>query len=200
MPRTKSLKYCYISPKYPTSAYAVMLFLLKDDQVHSILALNYIYNSTQEVSVEIEQLAKDASFKKDAKVSEIAVLLPLYFHNHYPLKKDFWKDPTNHYHNTDRSFAFLKLADNCRNFLLLVTPTYYDEKGKIWDLHATLPLPITCGDEVIENFMQTSDQVVDIRAKNAALYTCGKPIKFNWKTQELTPVDPSVSDNHYSVN
>ncbi len=119
------------------------------------------------------------------KVPPTLILLPVVFYSLYPLKRKYWcKSSLSR--KIDRSRWFWLVADNPKPYMLLATPAFFDKKSGEWEFSAALPLPLTASDGDIEKLIMGFDYPVDEKAKYAALYIFGKPLKFNWRTGEMS--------------
>lgn len=114
-----------------------------------------------------------------------SILTYLTFESLIPLKKEYWENPTMKYDSWERNHLFMKMALHPQLYKILVVPVYIDEKDQALD--AVLPMQRVT-DKIIENFMMSSDQIVDERSKYAAIYTFDHRMKFDWKTGEITEV------------
>ena len=170
---------------YPKTAYAVLFFIYEAQSAQMLFPLQNIYTSLDDIVTDIENCASEiAQFEdKAAGVHEHALLLPLTFEKHYPLKKMYWENPTESYTIDNRMRAFLHtMGQNTMMRKMLVTPNPFDKKQKPPTFAAALPY-FERDEHMIEYFMQKSDWPVEIQAKDAAIYTMGELVTFNWQTK-----------------
>jgi|SRR3990167_9364055 len=183
----EEIEYCTLTPDYPNTAYMIFLNPIKGARVFDPYPMTFIYRSLDEVSQVVQEAVKEIQNLGELSVLQHVMLLPLRFVSHYPLRREFWQNPSHHYDSLDRLRTFQPLAKTPQFYKLLVTPTFLDDYGK-WHLNATLPLYLSMNESVIEQFMYHSDQSVDERAKCAAIYTFGKPMQYNWETQKVADI------------
>lgn len=182
-------KYCYLDPKFPKEAFLLYIFLFHKVQEKPIglIPFDGIYKSPDEaadaVPPVVEKAAMDTSY-----IHPDGVLVPIRFHSHYPLRKEFWVEPTMKYEGFDRSLLFMPVIRSPELYHVLVVPQFI--KGKKTIFNPALPLKNINDTKTIENFMLTSDLVVDGRAKYAAIYSLGKSLRFNWETRKISEVIP----------
>lgn len=116
-------------------------------------------------------------------IVDTSVIVPITLQRLYPLKREFWENPSVHYDAFDRLKGFWNAVERPNFYQLLVTPLWVNKE---LFFHAAIPFYVSSTDRDIESFMLTSDYPVDERAKFAALYTLGIPLRFNWKTGDVT--------------
>lgn len=188
MPRKKKLKdeeYCVIEPVFPKDAFIIVaiLFNTKEQNITGILPLSTVFTAPEEVKVTLLDIVKNSKDQNFTLLTE-CMLIPIKLHALHSLKKEYWANPSIHYDTWDRIKQFLPVVNNPTLYHLLVTPSYIEEKQNPI-LQAALPLLNPNDTELIEKFMLTTDLPVDERAKSAAIYSLGKPMRFNWETKEV---------------
>lgn len=161
------------------------------DGPQGLVTMSTLFTDPKNACEIVEGTLKAAEIK-NVDVPELSVLTYLKFDSLVPLKKKYWTKPSMHYDSWDKNSLFTKMLAHPHLYSTLVVPTYID--GKEQELQAVLPMKVV-SDKTIENFMQTSDQVVDERAKYAAMYSYGRQKRFNWKTGEITEVIPDDVTN-----
>lgn len=199
-------QFCTLDPVYPSEAYIVVLAISKAEtnELRFLFPMPTIYSSIDEIAQSIEKTIDETSQNSlheegELMVLDTAIVLPINLHEYYPLKKEFWNNPARHFDTQDRIKLFNKVISNPRLNMLLVTPSYFSDREKKWYLSATLPLRLSYEDKEIENFMLSSDYPVDIRAKNAAIYSFGRPLRLKWATMELEEVE-NETEQSYLIN
>src|SRR5947209_5078432 len=92
MAKEKSKKYCYIEPKFPKKAYAVVLFISSPDSDLAILPFSFIYTDLNSISESVAESIKDikASSTQEFDVADMVGVFPLTFQKNFPLKKEYW--------------------------------------------------------------------------------------------------------------
>lgn len=195
MADTPNNEYCILSPDFPKSAYLVYLLINEGHNLGSIIPLLPIYTSYTEISLSVKETIEQVN----VNIDDINIIIPLEFQSLCPLKKIFWKNPTINYDIEDRIRSFISVAAFPEFHKILVTPSLLDKVGN-WHLNAALPLNLPAEDKVIERFMLNSNWPVCTKAKYAAIYTCGKPSSFNWKTQEIFHLTQSLKIDFYNKN
>jgi hypothetical protein len=192
----KSTEYCHLPPEFPDKGYMAFVFVLHKNHVLGSIPLDAIYTDTDEAAKAIERIIKqlDDSHKL-ITIPQECILIPVVKTSLFPLRKEYWKKPEISYDEQTRITTFRPVLDNPSLFSLLVTPYSYDDTTKKWFLSAAMPLKSIDDSKPIEQFMMTSDYVVEPRANAAALYTFGEKIRFNWTTKELKPFKKHKSKN-----
>lgn len=207
MPK-QNKKYCYLEPDFPDKAFMVLLFLedYLTKEAKMLFPLDSLYQSLAEASESIANLADDFKPGKDKKgndliVGSTALVLPISFSSFFPLKKKYWRDlgaskntkvlSRSRTEIDDRFHAFIKATENPRLYILLVTPAYFEDEENKWYFSSSYPFNISVSDQEIEKFMCLSSQSVDERAKNAAIYSFGSLMKFDWISGEVSEIPHS---------
>ncbi|MBI4097072.1 MAG: hypothetical protein HY428_01520 [Candidatus Levybacteria bacterium] len=189
----EKIEYCTLTPDYPDTAYMIFLHPIKGARVLDPYPMTFLYRSLDEVSQVVQEAVREIQGTGELDVLQHVMLLPLCFASLYPLRPEFWQNPSQHYDSMDRLRTFQPLVKTPLFYKLLVTPTFLDENGK-WHLNATLPLYLSMNESIIEQFMSHSDQSVDERAKCAAIYTFGDPMRYNWETQKVAAIKSKRSE------
>ncbi len=184
-------KYCYIEPNFPTEAFLVMIFIMSGDYLQNVITLPQIYTDPEAAGKDVQEYI-DIADVKTLKVPEESLVIYLRLEKLYLLQKKFWRKPTIHYDPVERIKLFSSVGLNPQFYKVLVVPTFIDGSKQI--LEAVLPF-VGDGKKTLENFMMNSDQIVDTRAKYAAIYSCTKLMRFNWKTGDITEIIPSEGLN-----
>lgn len=83
---------------------------------------------------------------------------------------------------------------------LLVVSSIYVKKANHFELCAAYPFSIFAEDKEIEKFIYGSNQKVDIRANNAALYLFGEAKRYNWKTGIVSEIEKTKPKEDKVVN
>lgn len=179
----KQRKYCYMAPDFPKEAYAVIIFLMTDQGMKLTFPLYGLYTSIESINQSVREIEEDLLNKPEpgAQILERGVIVPLRLAEIYPLKPEFWSNPSKHYASEDRIRAFSNMLLSEHPYLMLVTPSRYDDKHKTWQFSTAMPMPLTFNDADLEQFMLTSDYPVESRANAAALYAIRKPQGIEWK-------------------
>lgn len=176
-------EYCTLDVAYPTEGYIAILFAVLNDS-KSIIPVDQIFASLDESSEYLGELV-DEFMRRDilTGVEDTCLLIPIRLDSFYSLKREYWENPSIPYTYDHKTNLFLQLAKKPELHKLLVTPDFYDEEQDEWSLSIALPLKYKTEGKALEQFMLTSDSLVDERAKNAAIYTLGGAMHFNWKTK-----------------
>ena len=171
---------------YPKEAFMAGVFIIDEKgEVKTIYPFDSVYNSLEEIS---EQCRTSFEFNKRINkrwgIHEISIVLPIDFERHFPLKPEYWQNPTATYDDIQRMSLFNEAFTALPLFQLLVTPIFNPRERK-WHFNAAIPFKITASDREVESFMLSSDYSVDERAKYAAIYKFGKPIRYNWRKEKV---------------
>jgi hypothetical protein len=197
MPKKKKEAMCSIEPIFPQKAYIIFLFILHEGQSVGMIPLESIYTTPVGASDAVHQLLNQLGPTEHVTVTEESLLIPVTFNSLFPMRPDFWTKPTLKYTQQLRVQSFAPITEYPAIYSLLVTPYLYEENENVWHLNATLPF--IHNDSVkthalLEQFMLTSDQVVESKAKYSAIYTLGDKKQFNWKTGKIKKIKESVNE------
>jgi hypothetical protein len=183
----KSVKYCSLQPDFPRKASMLVLFTFARETAFP-LPLELVSASLEELTAYARRGIRTVRNQYDqVKIQNIDILIPLVLSAKIPLKRQYWANPSVEFPYWDRVKAFLNLIDKPQLHQLLVTPRFYDARNKKWKFEAALPMLRNAGMPVVESFMLYSKQPVDMRAKSAAIYLPGVPVRFDWRKQKILP-------------
>lgn len=192
----KTKDYCSLTPVFPDKAYLIYIFILHNGQLVALLPLDTIFSdpdtAIEGVKAAISQLDP---VSQNMTILEECIIIPMQYQSLFSLKKEYWKKPVLHYSPQVRAKTFLPVIENPLFFSILVTPFVFDDTTSIWHFSAALPLINPPDTKEIEKFMYQSDHVVEIRAKNAAIYSLENKLRFNWKTGEFRKYDEILQKN-----
>lgn len=190
----KAVAYCSLEPTFPDQAYLVFLFVLHQGQQVGLVPLDGIYKSTELAAKAVETVLSQLSQTQNITVAEEALIIPIAKEQLFKMRRDFWTTPTFTYDQHMRVRAFSPVAHYPEMYSLLVTPYVYDDTTNEWHLSATLPFATKDkANDIIEQFMFNSDQIVEPRAKHAAIYRMGEKMQFNWRTGETKLIEQSAT-------
>lgn len=182
--------FCYLEPEFPKEAVLLSLFIL-EEQPLSIITLQGLFDSPVAAGEEAQnQIAHLHTLA--VEIPEDCMLTSIQFEKLVPLKEAYWQAPSISLDIWKRNQSFAKMAVNPMLYQVLVVATFIDESEQ--ELAAVLPM-LNADEKTIENFMMMSDQVVDQKAKYAALYTVQKVMRFNWQTYEISEAAVQRSKN-----
>jgi hypothetical protein len=190
----KAIAYCSLEPDFPKEAFIVFLFVMHEGQQVGLVPLDGIYETTDTAADAVETVLAQLSETQHITVAEEALIIPITRHTLFDMQRGFWTKPTFSYDQHMRVRAFSPVAHYPEMYSLLVTPYVYDDKTKLWHLSATVPFATkddTTG--FIEQFMFTSDQIVEPLAKHSAVYRMGEKMQFNWRTKQTKTITQSVT-------
>ncbi len=180
-------EWCTKIPSFPSTSYMVYFSVGNGNDSSWKQPMTHIYHSTSEIKDAAIELNEEVSKHSDHEVYEEAIVIPLKFDRHILLREEYWKKPSVHYSEINRLKAFWQVTDKPSLYHLLVTPTWH--KKKLF-LSAALPLYASATDDVIEQFMRTSDFPIDKRAKYAGIYALGQSFRLHWETGEMIGKSP----------
>lgn len=184
----KEIKYSTYNPVFPKNAFLIIAHITHKSlpqgnfQKYPFINLD---STLEEVASDIGEFSEYARKKGEMSVADTCTLVPVTFHSLFPLRKEYWSDPTQHYDAQDRIKLLISAISHFAMYKLLVTP--YIENN-IRSVAAAIPFFLSEGNKLIEKFMLTSDWPVDEQAKNAAFYLFDKPKSFNLKTKEIADI------------
>ena len=188
-------KYCYLMPDFPKEGF-VMIPIFIVGTKFNIFPSNKIATNLTEVSNYMKDFVKETRKRfDDLEISENCAVFQIKFKSLFPLKRKYWENPHVEYGYIEKRHLFLELSMKPTVHELVVTPYSYDAKKNFWELSATLPIKLGTKYKTIDQFMLSSDAVVDERASHAAIYSVGEGLRVNWKNNkvEIVNVSPSPS-------
>lgn len=177
----KTKRYCYRSVSFPEEAYVGYVTILKNEQILMFYPLDQIFASFDEYQKAAKKFTKEFSIQ-DLAVSDTGLLMPIVFTEKFPLKREYWQEPTISYTTQQRVKLFAGAANVHMLYKLLVTPSSLVKRPA---LNAAATFYTSATPAHIETFMYTSDFPVDETAKHAALYTMDRPFGINWIAGEI---------------
>ncbi|MBI4067163.1 hypothetical protein HY407_02175 [Candidatus Gottesmanbacteria bacterium] len=171
--------------RFPIEAYMNYVFYSHGEDIVMLYPFENVYPTITALQDSMQDYATEWDEEKanGMEIAEVSIVVPISFAKLYPLRAEFWNNPDLHFEDLDRFRGFWKAASKPEFYKMLVTPTW---NGKKLSYHAAIALYITATNREIDNFMLYSDFPVDERAKYAAVYTFGHPLRFNWKTGEVS--------------
>ncbi len=190
----KATAYCSLEPVFPDQGHIVFLFVLHEGQEIGLVPLDGIYETTEVATRAINTVLSQLSETKNITVAEESLIIPINKKDLFHMQRSYWTTPSFTYDQQTRIRAFTPVAHYPEMYSLLVTPHLYDDATGIWHLHATLPfLAKDDAKIVIEQFMLSSDQIVEPRAKHSAIYALGEKMQFNWRTGHTKLIEQSIT-------
>lgn len=178
-----------LTPDFPTSAYISLVFMVEGENIIGIYPMSSVYESLDDIAQSIFAAADSLVENDTYEVHEVALVLPIKFHSLFPLKREYWENPKDHFDDMHRVKAFAPVIRFPELYQLLVTPSQLDKDGR-W--HFTAALPFTVSDRtpaILEQFMLNSDFPVFSQADSSAIYLIGKSSHFNWRTGEIVEIE-----------
>ncbi|MDX1372887.1 MAG: hypothetical protein R3321_10475, partial [Nitrososphaeraceae archaeon] len=148
-----------------------------------IYPIGPIYISLNNAIKDVITFHKSFKHNKLVRINKDLLIFPITLNKTYPLKKEYWSNPSIRYSQFDRLKQFSKILSNYNFYNLIVTPLNYQN---LTLLISAIPFPITATDRDIGNFMMKSDFPVDETAKDAANYSIEEPISYNYNTGKLS--------------
>jgi len=198
MNKKTSTDFCSQEPNFPEHGFMTFLFIMHQENTLGVYPLITLFTSMSEVGPTIEEILDKANPEDGAVISESAIVVPVTFLSRYPLRREFWTNPSHHFDDDNRIKEFMPILTKYQFYQLLVTPASY--KKEAWIFHATIPFLISMPGSFVENFMLLSDWPVDQSAKSAGIYAFGQPQRYNWKTQEICRFDEETNKKMDSLN
>jgi len=183
---TELIDYCSEDVSYPIVAHAALLSVSRPDGSILLFPNRKVHAQVDDIVKDIKEL--ESSLTKDGdsySILESCVVLPLRLSRRFPLKKEYWSNPTESFTDTSRSTPFVKAIYNPSLYTMLITPS---KEGDVWRYLAALPIPISVSSTVIEQFMLHSDWPVAETAKQCAIYTIEQPFLYDWILRTHAPL------------
>lgn len=197
----KAIAYCSLDPVFPEKAYLVFLFVIHEEQHIGLVPLDGIYETTEAAAAAVETILSQLSKTQHVTVAEEALIIPIIKSDLFHMRRGFWTTPSFEYDQHMRVRAFAPVAHYPEMYSLLVTPYFYDEPANQWHLSATFPFATkNNANQIIEQFMYTSDQIVEPRAKYSAIYRLGEKMQFNWQSGETKIIEQSITKGLGTTN
>ncbi len=183
--RKSKTAYCYRIASFPKEAYMNYVFYGRNEDIAMLYPFETVYPSIENLAEEMRNYSFEwnKEMANGMEIIDVSIIVPLVFHSLYPLRREFWNNPTMNFDDLDRFRGFWKAAAKPHFYKVVVTPQWLRKQVAY---HAVVPFYITAQVRDIDAFMMHSDYPVDERAKYAAIYTIGTPLRFNWKTGELS--------------
>ena len=184
MERSKDLT---VDPGYPQWAYMAVAFIGDDNGAKALFPLDHIYESKREV-VSVLKINDEYIKKGNFKLFG-ALVYKIKLNRLIPHKKQYWENPVSDYKGQARTKMFLNMVTDPKLFQLLVVPRRFDKDFKIWKLAVAIPFYKGEDNKLIETFMMTSKEQVDITSKHSATYTLEKVFRIDWNSKTFVKVD-----------
>ena len=191
-------KFCFLTPDFPKMAYIPVAHIihlvfpeLADNK--SYLPLEILTSSLIDPIPGMNQLEKHLQNEGDLKLDKICTLMPLYFESLIPLRREFWGGPGLNYNHKHRYVSLMRSFVDSEFYKIMVTG-FFEQNNWIFYPAVSYYVNAQAGDT--EKFFFDADWAVDERSKYAAFYTIGNPLRFNWKTGEVSKI-PKKINLHY---
>lgn len=179
--------YCSKVARFPKEAYLNYVFYAKDEDIVMLYPFEVVYPSITTLQNSMKKYAFDwnKEIANGMEIIDVSIIVPITLETLYPLRKEFWDNPTYHFDDLDRFRGFWRAAAKPSFYKVIVTPQWI---GTRVSFQAIIPFYITATRKDIDTFMLYSDYPVDEAAKYAAIYTIGTPLRFNWRTGDVSTV------------
>jgi len=181
--KKKKVYFQSIDFKFPKSVWMVAVWLVPTKERILPMYLHVLKKDkkaaikyAEEVLVQVKKL------RKPAPAIDYLLLVPLTFSHLYPLKKEYWDNPSYEIKSIDKAVLFSEAIAKPWLYHLLVTPGL-DEKTKKVELSAAFVFK-KGAERDLETFMRTSTHPVSPEAKNAAIYNIGDSFGYDLKKKE----------------
>ena len=187
--------YCSIDPPFPDTGYVIVIRNIVNDRETFEFAFDFMAPKVEDVPLFIQEY-KDELWRLGAQIElrNTCVLLTATLSHRYPLRREFWLQPTQEFSFDQRSELFVKALAVPTMYSLLVTPS--TNKGDLWKFSAAMPFLNTTPESAIEQFMLHSTWPVSEKAKNAAIYTFSEVREYDWVAKQFTnaPIKKIISE------
>lgn len=152
--------------RFPEKLYLFVMWIFASNGSKFIFPLHYLYKNPRKGLEEVQEIYKGLK-KEGTYTHDWALVAPLHFIEKFPLKKDYWKNPSFEFEEFTRFRQFLSPMLNHKNYKLLVTP--FNVQNKIFT--AAMPFSNDVSLDNVDLFLTTSDWQVDQEADCAAFYS-----------------------------
>jgi hypothetical protein len=188
--------YCFHSFRFPKEAFLGFIFTIVDGYP-LFVPLTYLHGTLADVQKAVSETKRLS--KNGKEVKEDIVVFPIVFDRHFPLRKEFWDNPTEDYTVEDRIKSFIELLKNEQFIEILITPLL-GKKGKV-KFHTACCFTLGTPKSTVDNFMLKSNHPVETSAKYAAFYRPKTPFILNLNTGKTSPIaKPSPVQTNQIIN
>jgi hypothetical protein len=168
---------CGGGPKYPEETYFTIIFSEDSRDLTHLIPLHFVSENIYEISHLIKQM--EVKSQSDLRISQNAILVPLKLDSLLPVRQNSCKNKACIYSKWYRMKAFLELLKSPSFYNIMVLPSFYINKK--WHFLAEFPFSITSSNKVYEYYFKHSSPLLNNDIQYFALYSCSKPIVYNWK-------------------
>ena len=185
--------YCSIDPPFPQTGYVIVIRNIVNERETFDFAFDYIAPTIEDVPLFIQDY-KDELLRlgESIELLDTCDLLTVTLSRKYPLRREFWFQPTEEFSFDQRNAMFEKAFAAPAMYSLLVTPNT-SEGDDTWKFSAAMPFLNTTPDTSIEQFMLHSTWAVSEMAKNAAIYISSEVREYDWVAKQFTQSVPKKS-------
>lgn len=176
-------RFCYLTPPYPKVAYVCIVYIYRHKKLIDFMPMPELCSNISEIkpcmNIMIESLdAQQAKEVYDVSVSNMATIIPITFKHLHPLKKEHWHKSSWNDNSKERRLMFINMImDNYQSHNLVVVPQSYVNNK--WGFCATFPHRSIYSHEVVDKYILNSDEPIAYEAKYAAIYSVGKPFRYD---------------------
>lgn len=183
--------YCSIDPPFSHTGYVIIIRNVVNDRDTYEFAFDYIAPKIADVPLFIQEY-KDEILRLGERIElrHTCVLLAVTLSRRYPLRREFWLQPTEEFSFDQRSDLFVRALAAPAMYSLLVTPNTSEGDDR-WRYSAAMPFLNTTPEASIEQFMLHSTWPVSEMAKNAAIYTLSEVREYDWVAKNFTNTPPT---------
>lgn len=165
---------------YPKQAYIVYLLIMRENNLNTFFPLNELFTTFNAIENKSKKFIQKTE-SKDIYIPPAPIVFPIQLMSKVSLRNEFWDEPTQELSGVDRVNNFLKPLENFRYYKVLVSPILTGRVIKPW---VTYCFNLNARDEEIDFFMTNTYLSMDIRAKYAAFYRFGNPVRYELKTKK----------------
>ena len=176
---------------YPETAFIIMMFLGKK-KTELIVPLDLIYETAKKGILALERNQKRIEKFPGKRKIIGATIIQMKLKQLIELKPQYWANSIKNEFMRFKIFNNLDFLSDPKLYQYMVVPRSFDEKTKEWSIAVSNPFYLSDDNSAIVNYILSSDQAVDPRAKHAATYVVEKMWGMNWKTKEVQEVDPEM--------
>lgn len=173
-------------PGFPLTGFIAALFVADGRHRSGIYPLSRLHRTFEDLTASLGPLIADI-LAQDAPgfmLTDTAIIIPVSFAAIVSLEQDCRTRPAHVFDNPDRFKVLLPALQRPALHKLLVLPGHFDRR-RGWQLNMVASFLHTADPAAVATFMRLVNVPIDARARLAAFYKIGEPVRLNWRTGEV---------------